>query len=214
MDLFKKGKESTHEIPLNQISYNAEAIREKLKKKEQKKKRIKIAFAVAEGCLAVLAVFLIVFYWSSKKAPGIEWSRQLNRFVSRINICATVFLERINGNYSSIIKQVATNIGRNANTRIVAGSGQIQSRFSDKAFMITSVTTVLSLRISKNLNSGVGLKRINDVIKANLKTIVHGISQMYSNSVCNDRVLSNSWSELRHVLKENRDKLKSFIIKR
>ena len=36
MELFKKEKKLKHEIPLDQILYNADAIKEKLRKTEQK----------------------------------------------------------------------------------------------------------------------------------------------------------------------------------
>lgn len=211
---FKIEKKTNHEIPLNQIPYNAELIRNESKKKVQKKKIIKILFTVMEGCLGVLAIFLVVSFWSSKNVVVIGWGQLPVRHLLHIKMCATAFLKRINDNYSSIIKQVAVaNIGHDAKTRIIVGAGQIQNRCEDNSFLIASAATDIGLRISNNYNSGDGLGRINDVISANLKTVGHGSSQIYINMAGNNSVIFYNWLELRHVLKENWDKLISFVIK-
>lgn len=214
MELFKKEKELKHEIPLDQIPYNADAIKEKLRRTEQKKRNIKILLVVTEVLLGALSIFLILSYWSSKKAVGIEWGRMLDSYALHINTNALVFLERIYDNYSVIINRIAANTGRYANARIILGAGQIQSRFKDNTLLFSSVFTVLGLRITKNLNFCVGLGWINDVISENMRTVSHGISQMCSKLIANKRVVHNSGSETWYVLKKNWDKLISFVIKR
>ena len=145
---------------------------------------------------------------------GIEWGRLLDSFALHINTNALVFLERVYDNYYSIINRIAANMGCYVNTRIIRGARQIQSRFKDNTLLISSAITVLGLRITKYYNFCVGLGRIKDLISENMRTVSHGISQMCSKLITNDRVVHNNESEIWYVLKKNWDKLVSFVVKR